>query len=240
MANPGTRVDALPAFHFEVDIGGTSYPFRSCTGLSSETKVYEVEEGGVNTHVHKLVGPTSFPNLVLRQGFCNPSSPLYALYQNFASSESAKKRFDGFVRQIGPERHVGEVGLQAGLDHEVVGARARCHEERGLDRVHRDRARGAAARRSDGHCRRRRDRWRGHARRDGRHGCEERGHGLDQRGDNRRREVGHRAWGPPSLSCRPRPRPPRAPRPRQARPQRPRLNQMAGGDDPSSTGTSNA
>ena len=48
MANPGTRVDALPAFHFEVDIGGTSYPFRTCTGLSSETKVYEVEEGGVN------------------------------------------------------------------------------------------------------------------------------------------------------------------------------------------------
>jgi phage tail-like protein len=102
MANPGTRVDAFPAFHFEVDIGGTSYPFRSCTGLSSETKVYEVEEGGVNGYVHKLVGPSSFPNLVLRQGFCNPSSPLYALYQNFASSESGKKRFDGFVRQIGP------------------------------------------------------------------------------------------------------------------------------------------
>ena len=102
MANPGTRVDALPAFHFEVDIGGTSYPFRTCTGLSSETKVYEVEEGGVNGYVHKLVGQTSFPNLVLRQGFCNPASPLYALYQAFIADGGSKKRFDGFVRQIGP------------------------------------------------------------------------------------------------------------------------------------------
>ena len=105
MANPGTRIDAFPAFHFEVDIGGTSYPFRSASGLKSETKVYEVEEGGVNTHVHKLVGTTSFPNLVLRQGFCNASSPLYKLYLDFVSERtkgSEKKRIDGFVRQIGP------------------------------------------------------------------------------------------------------------------------------------------
>ena len=105
MANPGTRIDAFPAFHFEVDIGGVSYPFRSASGLKSETKVYEVEEGGVNTHIHKLVGPTSFPNLVLRQGFCNPSSPLYKMYLDFVSEKtkgSGKRRIDGFVRQIGP------------------------------------------------------------------------------------------------------------------------------------------
>jgi len=102
MANPGTRVDAFPAFHFEVDIGGSSYPFRTCSGLSSETKVYEVEEGGVNGYVHKLVDRTTFPNLVLGQGFCNPSSPLYALYQAFIADGGTKKRFDGFVRAIGP------------------------------------------------------------------------------------------------------------------------------------------
>ncbi|MEO6952182.1 MAG: phage tail protein [Polyangia bacterium] len=102
MANPGTRIDAFPAFHFEVDIGGTSYPFRSASGLKSETKVYEVEEGGVNTHVHKMVGTTFFPNLVLRQGFCNASSPLYTMYLDFVSEKKPKKRIDGFVRQIGP------------------------------------------------------------------------------------------------------------------------------------------
>jgi hypothetical protein len=33
MANPGARKEVFPAFHFEVDIGGTAYPFRSVSGL---------------------------------------------------------------------------------------------------------------------------------------------------------------------------------------------------------------
>ena len=102
MANPGKRKEAFPAFHFEVDIDGTAYPFRSCSGVKSETKVFEVEEGGVNSHVHKLVGLTTFPPLVLRQGFCDAGSPLYSMYLNFVGKEGSKKRFDGFVRQIGP------------------------------------------------------------------------------------------------------------------------------------------
>jgi phage tail-like protein len=103
MPNPGTRKEAFPAYHFEVDIGGTAYPFRSVSGLKSETKTQDVEEGGVNGYVHKLVGPTSFPPLVLRQGFCDPASPLYSLYQAFLKEDGGpKKRFNGFVRQLGP------------------------------------------------------------------------------------------------------------------------------------------
>lgn len=105
MANPGKRQEAFPAFHFEVDIGGVAYPFRSVSGLKSETKSVDLEEGGVNGYVHKLIGTTSFPPLVMRQGFCDPASPLYKLYIGFLSSQeegSGRKRFDGFVRQIGP------------------------------------------------------------------------------------------------------------------------------------------
>jgi phage tail-like protein len=105
MANPGKRKEAFPAFHFEVDIDGTAYPFRSVSGLKSETKTVDVEEGGVNTHVHKLIGQTSFPPLVLRLGFCDPASPLYALYIAFLrdqEEQTARKRFNGFVRQLGP------------------------------------------------------------------------------------------------------------------------------------------
>ena len=102
MANPGRRKEALPAFHFEVTIGKASYPFRSCSGLKAETKVFEVEEGGMNSHVHKLVGQTTFPPLVLRQGFCDPASPLYRMYLEFTSDAGKKQRFDGLVRQIGP------------------------------------------------------------------------------------------------------------------------------------------
>ena len=115
MANPGTRKEAFPAFHFEVDIGGQVYPFKSCSGLKSMTKPFEVEEGGMNSFVHKLVGQTTFDPLVLRQGFCDAASPLYRLYLNFTASTMpdtgyddgmqctiTKKRFDGFIRQIGP------------------------------------------------------------------------------------------------------------------------------------------
>lgn len=105
MANPGKRKEAFPAYHFEVDIGGTAYPFRSVSGLKSETKVVDQEEGGLNTHVHKLIGQTSFPPLVLRQGFCDPASPLYSLYIGFLSSQeehTGRKRFNGFIRQLGP------------------------------------------------------------------------------------------------------------------------------------------
>ena len=49
-----------------------------------------------------LVGQTTFPPFVLRQGFCDPASPLYKLYLEFTSDDQAKRRFDGFVRQIGP------------------------------------------------------------------------------------------------------------------------------------------
>lgn len=117
MANPGTRKEAFSSFYFEVDIGGTVHPFKSCTGLKSETKTFEVEEGGMNTFVHKLVGQTTFPPLVLRQGFCDASSPLYQLYLKFISImpnadgyyddgtmciDAKSKRFDGFIRAIGP------------------------------------------------------------------------------------------------------------------------------------------
>ncbi len=105
MANPGKRKEVFPAFHFEVDIGGVAYPFRSVSGLKSETKTVDIEEGGVNTHVHKLVGGTTFPPLVLRQGFCDPASPLYSLYLSFQSNQkegTTRKRFNGFVRQLGP------------------------------------------------------------------------------------------------------------------------------------------
>ncbi len=103
MANPGKRVEVFPAFHFEVTIGKESYPFKSVSGLKSETKTVDVEEGGLNTHVHKLPGPTTFPPLVLRRGFCHPASPLYTKYLEFVSQNGKKApRFNGFVRQLGP------------------------------------------------------------------------------------------------------------------------------------------
>jgi phage tail-like protein len=73
MSNPGKRYDPLTAFCFSLEIKGVVGEkeafFKSVSGLKSESEVVPYREGGANTHAHQLVGPTKWPNLVLRRGF---------------------------------------------------------------------------------------------------------------------------------------------------------------------------
>lgn len=117
--NPGKRVEAFGAYYFRVDLQGAdgkvmeSLPFRSCSGLKSESTVVELEEGGFNTTTRKLIGRTKYSNIVLKQGLCGPTSKLWQLRQQFlndsvAGSPGSKKgrqtphRISGTVTQMGP------------------------------------------------------------------------------------------------------------------------------------------
>jgi phage tail-like protein len=123
--NPGKRYEAFGAYYFRVDLHidkryGESFPFRSVSGLKSESAVVELEEGGFNTTTRKLIGRTKFPNIVLKQGLCTPNSQLWKLRQLFLndSSTAAKidkkdnsnsgkgrqtpNRFAGTITQMGP------------------------------------------------------------------------------------------------------------------------------------------
>lgn len=54
-------------FHVEIDaiiVGG----FSDVSGLEVEMTVEEYEEGGVNTHPHRLPGRFEYPNIVLTRG----------------------------------------------------------------------------------------------------------------------------------------------------------------------------
>ena len=80
----GVRSDPLTAFCFSLQIDGIITDdrqafFRNIGGLKSESEVVPFLEGGRNTHAHQLVGPTKWPNLVLKRGFV--SGPVYALIQ---------------------------------------------------------------------------------------------------------------------------------------------------------------
>lgn len=77
------REEAFPAHHFEVEIAGIRYNFRSVTGLKSERTVVELDEGGFNNTTRKLMGNTKHPNLVLKHGFLRTDSELYRLRQKF-------------------------------------------------------------------------------------------------------------------------------------------------------------
>jgi phage tail-like protein len=91
-----------------------SFPFKSCAGLKIERAVIELEEGGFNGTTRKLVGPTKFPNIVLKQGFCSVNSELWKLRQEFmndlpptATSTTVgwktPKRFTGTIIHYGRE-----------------------------------------------------------------------------------------------------------------------------------------
>jgi phage tail-like protein len=66
----GQRTDPYPAFNFFVEVQGLVLGgFSEVTGLQVEIEVEDYREGGLNSHLHRLAGPTRYPsNLVLRRG----------------------------------------------------------------------------------------------------------------------------------------------------------------------------
>jgi phage tail-like protein len=118
-SNPGKRAEAFAAYYFRVDLHDPngkvkgSFPFRSCSGLKSESTVVELEEGGFNTTTRKLIGRTKFPNIVLKQGLCGATSELWKLRQTFLNDAGGEQkspnggrktpnRISGTITQMGP------------------------------------------------------------------------------------------------------------------------------------------
>jgi phage tail-like protein len=66
----GVRTDPYFSFNFLVEIEGLVVGgFNEVTGLAVEVEVEEYREGGLNEYIHKLAGPTRYPNnLVLKHG----------------------------------------------------------------------------------------------------------------------------------------------------------------------------
>lgn len=66
----GIRNDPYLSVNFLVEIEGLVVGgFQEVTGLQVETEVEDYREGGMNEYVHRLAGPTKYPqNLVLKKG----------------------------------------------------------------------------------------------------------------------------------------------------------------------------
>ncbi len=90
MAKTGTRKDPnlISYFHVEIDsIDGAT--FRKCSGLKTETEVFEYQEGGDNETTRKLIGPTKANNIVLTQG--HVSDPALFKWRDEIASSGNKK-----------------------------------------------------------------------------------------------------------------------------------------------------
>lgn len=69
MRKLGLRFDPYMNYNFLVEIMGLIVGgFTEVSGLQAETKIEEVKEGGVNDHVHKIPGMTSYTTVSLKKG----------------------------------------------------------------------------------------------------------------------------------------------------------------------------
>jgi phage tail-like protein len=79
---------AISFFRVEID-SIDSAAFRKCSGLKSESEIFEYQEGGDNETVRKLIGPTKASNIVLTKGFV--SDPALFKWRDEVASSGTKK-----------------------------------------------------------------------------------------------------------------------------------------------------
>jgi phage tail-like protein len=69
MAQPGTFVEPLRAYHFKILIDGiTEAHFTECSGLGVRVRTIKYREAGANQIVHSLPGPTEYADVELAYG----------------------------------------------------------------------------------------------------------------------------------------------------------------------------
>ncbi|HEX7242938.1 MAG TPA: phage tail protein [Longimicrobiaceae bacterium] len=88
----GIRNDPYLAVNFLVEIEGLVVGgFQEVTGLQVETETEDYREGGVNQYVHRLAGPTRYPqNLVLKKGLTDVES-LWGWHQDVVHGNIVRK-----------------------------------------------------------------------------------------------------------------------------------------------------
>ena len=100
------RQDPLTIFCFKLTIDdvlkGEAY-FQSISGIKYESEVISYKEGGNNTSTRQLVGPTKWPNLVLKKGFTGGNFALLRWREAWMSDDRSKgpQRVTGHVVQLG-------------------------------------------------------------------------------------------------------------------------------------------
>ena len=92
-AQKDQRKEPLPAYWFSVEIAGTTYPFRSVSGLKIETEVVEYQEGGSTGPIRKLAGITRYSNIRLSRGFTGDRS----LYNWFSTQKQNLVKVNGRI-----------------------------------------------------------------------------------------------------------------------------------------------
>jgi phage tail-like protein len=105
MPNTAQRIDPFPAFKFCVEIGGiTQAVFSECSGLEAEVEVFEYEEGGLNSYVHKLPGRVKYSDLTLKRGMAT-SDELWEWYKKALGGKIERKNISVILYNTSGEEY---------------------------------------------------------------------------------------------------------------------------------------
>ncbi len=92
-----TIPDPLGAFRFRVEIQSiVEAGFSECSGLQAEIEVEEVQEGGLNDHVHRLPKGSKHVNLTLKRGLAT-SDKLWKWYEDVANGTIQRRTVNVFL-----------------------------------------------------------------------------------------------------------------------------------------------
>jgi phage tail-like protein len=106
-------LDPYGSFNFVVEIDGiVSGGFSQIGGLERTTAIEDYREGGVNDYVHRIVGVTTYPNLVLRRGLADRYE-LWAWHQEVVGGIVRKRDVSVLIK-----------GRAAGQEYRLVFERA--------------------------------------------------------------------------------------------------------------------
>ena len=90
MSQTGKRSDPYSAYRFKVEIEGIiAAGFTDVSGLTIETEVETIKEGGVNNYEYKLPKFTKYSNITLKRGLMDWE--LWGWYQNVISGKFERK-----------------------------------------------------------------------------------------------------------------------------------------------------
>jgi len=87
-----TPPDPYTSHRFKIAIDSViSGGFSECTGLSAETEVEEIREGGVNEYTHKLPKSTKYGVITLKRGFID-SDDLLNWHRNVIAGTQKQRK----------------------------------------------------------------------------------------------------------------------------------------------------
>ena len=117
--------EPVGAYVFSLEINGVELAhFQDCSGIKSNTEVFEIKEGGVNHATHKLPGQSTWDNLVLSYGVTSDSALLElreaVLNDDFSSKAHSSFTSMGSGGQSQPKRFNGSIVIRNNKFQEMI------------------------------------------------------------------------------------------------------------------------